>query len=649
MKKTRTSRRTLFTGVCRVGRRGDVYISPLLHERESRLPLTEGDLCLFDGDVVSYRVARRRGRLTAEAEKVISRGRETFVAAVRRREGVWYLSPTDGFSGGEIRLEYLPEGVGEGDLCLCRVARWPSRGADMYARVEAPLGGEEETGAMLSGIAASHGFYPGYPQDALMECEALSSLPDGPREDLRDQVIFTIDGDDAKDFDDAVSLAFRDGHPILGVHIADVSHYVREDGAIDRAARDRGTSLYLPGLTVPMLPEALRNDLCSLRPGEDRRAMTLSCDMETGEYRLFPSLIKSCARLTYAQVNRFFAGEDGAVDEALHKPLRDMLRLSHRLRSQREAAGSVDFDLPEIEFEMDENGVPVSFHTRERGEGERLIEDFMIFANEKVAALAREKELAFPYRVHEPPEGEKLAGLTGLLSALNMKSRLGPSPDPSELQRILREAEALGRLPAVAPVMLRCMQRARYDAHPLGHYALALADYCHFTSPIRRYPDLLVHRALRRMLQDQGPLPVDMGSECALASQREYEATLAEREGDDLCACLALRGREGETFDGLLSGVTRGACFVRLHGGAEGCVPYRLMERPARTDEHLFRVLLPDGGFITLGDPVRVILIRVDTDLKEITLSLLPDEGEKAESAVPPRREIRPRRGRSRG
>ena len=642
MKKNHTSRRALFTGRCQKGRRGSLYVCPLPDERAGRLLLDEGDLCLFDGDTVQYRVLRRRGRIVAEAVQVESRARETFVAALRRRQGLWYLEPRDGALGDMIRLQYLPEGAQEGLMALCRVVRWPSRGADMEARVEALLGGEEETGAMLAGIAAQHGFLREYPKEAQPDRAELLALPDEPREDLRDLVTFTIDGDDAQDFDDAVSLTWRDGRAILGVHIADVSHYVREDTPLDGEARARGTSLYLPHYTVPMLPEVLCNDLCSLRPGEDRRAMTLLTDMETGETKLFPSLIRSRARLTYRQVNRFFGGEEDAVPEEVRTPLKDMLRLSRRLRAQREARGSVDFDLPEIEFDFDENGVPVAFRPRERGEGERLIEDFMLLANEKVAAMARENELRFAYRVHEPPEGEKLAQFVSLLTALNMKSRIGPESPAKELQKVLKEAEERGLSDAVAPSLLRCMQRARYDSHPLGHYALALADYCHFTSPIRRYPDLLVHRALKRMLQGRDKLPLNMGEECLLASQREYEAAQAEREGDDLCACLALRGREGERFEGVLSGVSRGACFVRLTGGAEGCVPYRLMDRPARSDEHLCRVLLPDGGCLTLGDPVAVELVRVDVDLREITLAFSTDEPPRGPRKDKPARNVRP-------
>ena len=626
MRKGAKKVRSLHTGRCVAGRRGTFFVHPVEGEGESLL-LDEGNELLMDGDIVTYRITRRRGRLVAELEGVEKRAKERFTAVVRRAGGLWYLEPREGGGLGDmIRLRALPgnEEELEGKLVLCRVARWPSRGADMEAEIEHVLGRQGETGAMLSAIAAEHDFPPRYPRQAEDECRGLDELADESRRDLRDVPLFTIDGDDAQDFDDAVSLTRERGKTILGVHIADVSHYVRPGSAIDEEARRRGVSLYLPRYTVPMLPEKLCNDLCSLRPGGDKRAMSLLYDVDTGETELFPSLIRSRARLTYRQVNRLFAGEESGAPQELCDTLFQMRGLSQALRSRRIARGAVDFDLPELEFQFDQDGSPTEFRERERGDAEKLIEDFMLLANEQVARMAREAGLDFAYRVHEPPAADKLSALSPLLAALNLKTKIGPQPPAMKLQRLLKEAEEKGRGGALAPALLRCMQRARYDSQPLGHYALCLPDYCHFTSPIRRYPDLLVHRALKKMLAGEGKLGADMADECAHASQREYEATLAEREGDALCACLALKGREGEWFDGTVSGVTRGAFFVRLPGGAEGCAPFRLMTRRAQCDESRARVLISGGRALTLGDPVRVRLWEINIPLREITLEYVP-------------------------
>jgi len=609
--------RSLHVGCCMAARRGARFVRP--EGAGEDLRLDEGDLIAYDGDTVAYRIIHRRGRKMAELVEIIKRAREQFTAVVRRRDKLWYLEPVQDGLEDMVPLRDKPEGCGEGMLVLARVCRWPSAAVGMLAQVEQVFGAETEPRAMLMGIAGEYGFPAGFGAKVEAECGRLANLPDPPRRDLRDTVLFTIDGDDAQDFDDAVSLVWEKGHRILGVHIADVSHYVRRDMFIDKEARARGTSLYLPGYTVPMLPEKLCNDLCSLRPHEDRRAMTLMADMDTGRAELFPSMIRSRARLTYRQVNALFEGRENDVPDELQAVLMDMLRLSREMRSLRESRGAVEFDLPEIGFDMDENGRPVECHVRQRGEAEKMIEDFMLLANEQVARMAQENDLAFAYRVHESPDNEKLAQLSPLLSALGLKTKLGADPAPVKIQRLLKEAEEKGKSGTISPALLRCMQRARYDERPLGHYALAMEDYCHFTSPIRRYPDLLVHRALKNMLSGKGILSCDMREECEHASQRERAAVLAEREGDDLCACLALEGHEGEIFQGVVAGVSRGAFFVRLDCGAEGCVPYRLMTRPAQSDETLSRVILGRGETLTMGDRIQVRLTQVNIPLRELT------------------------------
>lgn len=524
-------------------------------------------------------------------------------------------------------------GAKPGDAVELKIVDYPRHGVPLKAQVTRVLGNGGSAQVQLRALLDGHGIREDFPEDALAEAE---SLPGAVREedlagrfDARGLSAFTIDGEDAKDFDDAVSLEkTEDGAWELGVHIADVSYYVRRGGAIDREALARGTSVYLPGLTVPMLPEALCNGLCSLRPDVDRLTLSVFLRLQDGavvSHRLTPAVIHSRARLTYTQVNRLFAGQENQVPEALHQTLFDMLSLSKTLRRAREERGAIDFELSEPQFVLDASGEPVDVRPRQRGEAERLIEDFMLAANEQVARIARERDIPFLYRVHEDPDPDRLHTLEVFLANLGHPTYLGGKVPPAVLRRLLLDTAGLPESEIIRHVMLRSLKKACYSESPQGHYGLAAPDYCHFTSPIRRYPDLTVHRMLRRMLAGDPSLAAQKKNMHELAMQcsaTEQEAVAVERDADDLMRARFMQGREGQVFKGVVSGVTDWGYYVALPNTVEGLVHVRELPGYYQFNKERQALIREDGRHVVrLGDPVKVRLLSVDTMAGEINFT----------------------------
>ena len=528
-------------------------------------------------------------------------------------------------------------GAQAGDLVRARVVRWGDEGG-LLVSIEERLGSLSRASVALDALIESLDLPTRFDEAALAQADACrpANLADDPgREDLRDLILFTIDGRDAKDFDDAVSVEdLGEGRLRLGVHIADVGHYVPQGTPLDRVAFARGTSVYLPGRVLPMLPEALSNGVCSLRPDEDKFALsafvTLSPEGRPRDFRLTRTISRSRARLVYDDVNAMFDGDEAQAARmdalGVRESLLSMRTLARAIRRRREAQGCVDFELDEPVFELGEDGEPVSIALRARGEAERMIEDFMLTANERVAKLARERGLPLLYRVHERPDPEKLADFAAFLGRIGVNAgALKHGAAPGDLRAILEGTRERPEYPVIAALALRSMSKARYDAHPLGHYGLAMRDYCHFTSPIRRYPDLVVSRALTAMLAGKKvTLTGDALEQAArVSSDRERLAADAERTADKLMAAHVMADHIGEVFDGSIAGVSAHGFYVALGNGAEGFVSVRTLEDWFEFDERRMTLCGErTGRTFSLGQRLRVRVMDARPATGEIDLEI---------------------------
>lgn len=605
-------------------------------------------------------LARCVGEDGAAVRRVLLRAHETMLGVLGVGERKAAFDPLERRLPRWLRVDGSPQevleetGARDGDIVRARVVRWENEGG-LLVRVEARIGSLSRSADALDALVQSEDLPRGFSPDAAAQAKACksASLADDPeREDLRALCLFTIDGRDAKDFDDAVSLtADADGGALLGVHIADVGCYVPQGSPLDREAYLRGTSVYLPGRVLPMLPEELSNGVCSLRPGEDKFAlsafMRVSPSGEVRSLRLARSVIRSRARLVYDDVNAMLSGdeEQTARMEALgvRGTLLAMCDAARRIRRRREARGCVDFELDEPVFELDADGEPVSIALRARGEAERMIEDFMLAANEAVAKMARERGLPLLYRVHEKPDPEKLADFSDMLSRLGVSAKgLDANAGPGELRAVLERTRDRQEYPVIATLALRSMQKARYDPKPLGHYGLALDDYCHFTSPIRRYPDLVVSRALTAMLRGGRATLTGEALEDAArrSSARERIAADVERKADKLMAVRYMAGHVGETYDGTISGVAEYGFYVALGNGAEGVVYASALGDWFEADDRRMTLRGERTGVtFTLGQALRVRVTEVELAAGVVKLELcdMPPGA--------PRREEPPKRG----
>ena len=504
------------------------------------------------------------------------------------------------------------------------------------------IGHKNDPGVDILSIIYKYNINTVFPDDvkeevANINMEVLPNEYHG-RRDLRDQMIFTIDGDDTKDIDDAISIEkFANGHYKLGVHIADVSYYVKEGSPLDNEAMERGTSVYLVDRVIPMLPHELSNGICSLNPNVDRLA--ISCVMEfdsTGkqlDYEIFPSVIKSRIQMTYKKVNSIL--EKNVVPEGYEpyaETLRQMSELATILRKAKVKRGYINFDIDEAKILVDENCKPTEITVRERGVGENLIEDFMIAANECVATHIYFMNLPFIYRVHEVPKEEKIRSFLGFVSNLGY-SVPGDIKDtkPTTMQRILKSLEDKPEYKILSSLLLRCMQKAVYKPVNLGHYGLASSCYTHFTSPIRRYPDTTVHRLLRTYLFDNkiDNSTIHKWEEKLVyiadhSSDRERASVDCEREVEDMKMAEYMESHIGEEFDGMISSVTSFGMFVELDNLIEGLVSLRDMPDFFVYDEERM-TLKGEKSHVkyTIGERVRVKVVRASKEDKTIDFEVV--------------------------
>jgi ribonuclease R len=612
-------------------RRGFGFVSPASGGQDIFVPARFAGGALQGDEVEVFvnekgRFAKPEGKIV----RVLKKERTSVLGIYRERSGSPFIQAFDSPSPEEIALRsrgrFSPEAgmIVEADRQSLSISR-------VYGRPEDP-------GVDARVIMRRYGLDAEFPHDALREAEAIRSgiSPEdlAGRRDLRGWTTVTIDGETAQDFDDAVSIERREGDGfLLGVHIADVSHYVRPGTALDREAANRATSVYFPGLTLPMLPEKLSNDLCSLRPAVPRLTVSVLMEIDgrgrVGRTEFTPSVIRTAARMTYTSVFGIFQGDEKerSAHVRLVPDLMLMRDLAALIRQRRLAEGSLDFDLVEPEL-VYEAGRLQAVAAAERNEAHRLIEEFMVAANVAVASLLTEKRIPSVYRVHPVPAASDLEKLKGLLAHFGYVLPDAGKIGSRDLQAVLDKSRGRPEEKFVTIQVLRAMKLAVYSTENVGHYGLAKTDYTHFTSPIRRYPDLAVHRILKSVLLEMKPGRADLEEIALHSSERERNAAEAEQALLGWRILRFLKERLGEEFAGTVVDVTKAGLIIELDDYfVDGLLPFPALkgEYDARRAGRALRKRKRRKSF-ELGDKVRVVLAACDPVLQRMSFVPAPDE-----------------------
>jgi ribonuclease R len=614
----------------------------------------------MNGDTILVRVTSKSqggGRMEGEVARIVTRANEQIVGTFQHYETYAFVAADDKRIHKDI---FIPKegfhGAVNGQKVVVKILQYPEGRSAAEGEVIEILGHKDDPGVDILSIIRKYQLPEGFPEEVMLEAE---NVPDEIKEadlegrrDLRDKVLVTIDGEDAKDLDDAVNVErLPNGNFLLGVHIADVGYYVRENSQLDQEAYNRGCSVYLVDRVIPMLPHRLSNGICSLNPKVDR--LTMSCEMEIDSsarvvrHDVFTSVIKTTERMTYTNVRKILQNEDPEVTEKyshLVDQFKAMKELAMTLRRGRISRGAIDFDFQEAKILVDENGKPTDIIKRDRSIAEQIIEEFMLIANETVAEHFHWLKVPFLYRIHEDPDSEKLMNFMQFISNFGYVVRgTGNRVHPRSLQTLLEDIKGTKEETVISTVMLRSMKQARYDAESLGHFGLSAEYYSHFTSPIRRYPDLVIHRIMREVLE-QGKLTgkrhdyltgrvEDIAKQ---SSERERVAVDAERDVEAMKKVEFMLDKVGEEFDGIISSVTSFGMFVELDNTVEGLI--RLGDL---TDDyyHFHEMQLALIGERTskiyrIGDEVKVRVARANMNDHTIDFELVDMKPRKPKMSV---------------
>lgn len=593
--------------------------------------------------------------------RVLERANRNVVGRFEKGRRYGFVIPDDTRIAQDVFVKPKHDaGARHGDKVVLEITKWPEAGRSAEGKIVEILGGQDDAGVEILSIIKQHGLPLDFPPEVKEAAEQVPAVIDEAdihgRRDLRALPLVTIDGDDAKDLDDAVYVEpLAGGRYVLGVHIADVSHYVRENSVLDREARARGTSVYLVDRVLPMLPPRLSNGICSLNAGEDRLALSIHMEIDTRgrvhRYEIFPSVIRVQKRLTYQLVTKILVEQDEVLknEYAAYLPMLDSMKeLCGILRERRMRRGAIDFDFPEIKVKLDPDGKPLALVKRVRTLSESIIEEFMLAANEAVAEHLHVHGIPSLYRVHEEPEAEKMIKLDTLLRTFGQSLKKIEDIKPAALQKVLKRIEGQPEERIISTIMLRSLKQARYEAENRGHFGLAAEYYTHFTSPIRRYPDLIVHRMLResrftgmslsakRIERLQSMLP-----EIALnSSERERSAAEAERDTVELKKIEYMLQFLNEEFTGIISSVTAFGFFVELDNGVEGLVHVTNLtdDYYQYVEEQYALIGERTRNIYRIGDTVTVKLVKIDTVEKTLDFVLTGMEQPRPVRTVPKKR-----------
>ena len=601
----------------------------------------------FDKDVVIATIhLDGLGRKEARVMKVVSHTNQTLVGKMTKKvyknERLFKIvDPNSNYEYLSVKQDKL-NGAHPKDICILELNY---KGTDVTATVKKIIGHETDIGSdVLTLVAASHIPYI-FPDNVY---DNLESVPNEVmkeelvgRTDFTNDLVITIDGDDSKDFDDAINLKkMSNGNYLLSVHIADVSHYVKEGTPIDKEALTRGTSIYLVDRVIPMLPEKLSNGICSLNEGVTR--LVLSCVMEINPKgkiitsNITSGYIKSKYRMTYSNVNKIFDGDESLINKykELYPMLLEMKELSQILRSVREERGGLDFDIKEMKICVDEKGTPINVVSRDRGLSEMMIEDFMLVANETVAETLYRLQYPCCYRVHEEPNKERLTNVNNIIKNIGLKiTNIDKGVKPKSLQNLMNNIKGTDVETAVNTMLLRAMAKARYDSRSLGHYGLSAQFYCHFTSPIRRYPDLQTHRMINELIIKPQNFENKLihyqnvvDEICMQSSECEKRAVDLERMVNDMKAAEYMENKVGNIYNAVISSVTSFGLFVMLENTIEGLVHVKNMPDFYVFDEKTNSLTGNYSKVVyNIGDRICVRLVGASKENRQIDFMIVPD------------------------
>lgn len=621
---------------------GDIFIS-----RRNMGGAMHGDIVVADLLPEHLCTRSREGII----EKVIQRAATEVVGTFQKNKRFGFVVSDDKRNNDDVFVKKSDfHGAQNGDKVVVKITRYPEKNVSAEGKVTEIISRYGDRSGEIKALIRANGLFETFPSRANAEAKAKSKEKITERQlagrrDLREQTIFTIDGASAKDLDDAVSVKkLPGGNYLLGVHIADVSHYVEAGGYLDREALKRGNSVYLLTRVVPMLPKVLSNGICSLNPHEDR--LTLTCQMEIDNHgdvvshEIFESVINSKARMVYDNVSDILEKQDCELIEQYRFIYQDLLymeELAEILRKKRKDKGSLDFDFDEAEIELDEDEVPVKIDIEERRCANRMIEEFMLIANQTVAEHFFWMEYPFVYRVHEKPDIEKMIALKAFLSGFGIS--LAGNPDnihPKTLSDILQRIEGEPYENIVSTVMLRSMKKAFYSTECQGHFGLSFKYYCHFTSPIRRYPDLCIHRIIKASIKGQADekllqkFKTDTAVAADTASMTERKAQTLEREVEKMKKAEYMQEHIGEIYEGIISGVTNFGIYVQLPNTVEGMVRLdSLRDDYYDYEEGKYRVIgRLTHNIYALGDKVKVIVMAANPQDREIDFAMARNQQE---------------------
>jgi len=602
----------------------------------------------MNGDVVLVSITSRSKKdkkREGEVVRVVEHSNDVIVGRFERERNFSFVIPDDVKITNDI---FIPKSktlnAKNGHKVVVKITKWSDGTRNPEGEVTEILGFPSQVGVDVLSVMKQYDLSEDFPKSVLAEAKSLNcNICDKDlegRTDFRNKKVFTIDGADAKDLDDAVCIERNENGYILSVHIADVTHYVREDSALDKEAFKRGTSVYLADRVVPMLPKELSNGICSLNPKEDR--LTLSVIMEIDfngnvkSHSVERGIIKTVERMTYDDVTAILEGDKKLADKYVYikEDIFQMAELSAVLKKKRENRGSINFDFPEAKIVLDDKGKPTDIYKYRPTVAHGIIEEFMLVCNETIAQHFYWLEAPFVYRVHEKPSMEKLTTFNDFLRNMSFKIKGGEDVQPREFANLLNRIDGTPMENIISRVMLRSLMKAKYSPENMGHFGLAFNYYCHFTSPIRRYPDLAIHRIIKEYLtstpsqQRQDKLHQFVASAALHSSEMELNAQEAEREVEDLKKAQYMINKIGERFDGVISSVASFGFFVELENTVEGFVrvadlkdDYYIYDEKnlTLTGEHNKKVY-------KIGDNIRVEVASVNTALREIDFVLVDDE-----------------------